>query len=99
MRQSGRRQTVNSLVKVTHVMMDHCLLQGCSEVTGVACNLLSFQAQTVGLGRRQHLVSVKSVLLPLSHLFWQLGEHATMLVVNMFGGFRLWVCLLQFLLV
>ena len=58
---------------------------------------LCFQAQIVGLGRRQHLVSVEYVLLPLSHLFWQLGKHATVLVVSMFRELCLRIFLRQLL--
>ena len=58
---------------------------------------LCFQAQLVGLSRRQHLVAVEYVLLPLSHLFWQLGEQATMLVVRVFRELCLGIFLLHLL--
>ena len=60
MGQSGLRQTVNFLVKVAHVVLGRCFLQGAAKSLMWLATICS-QAQIVGLGRRQHLVAVEYV--------------------------------------
>ena len=74
------------------------LFEGGGKITDVTLYPLSFQVQVVGLGRGQHLISVVYILLPLSHLFWQLGEQPPMFVVSVFCELGLGVFPLHILL-
>ena len=87
--QAGRCQPVNPAVQVAHVVVCHRFLEGCGKVRDVTLNTLFFEIQVVSLCSCKHLVSIVYVLLPLLHVFRQLGEQTPVPVKGVFGEFCL----------
>ena len=90
---------MNPAVQVAHVVVCHRFLEGCSKVRDVILNTLFFEVQVVSLCSCKHVVSVVYVLLPLLHVFRQLGEQTPVPVKGVFGEFRFGVFPLAHLIV